>query len=92
MTITLRPDQEKLIAQAMETGAYRDMNEVVERALEMLCIEDELLSDDKEEIADRIERAFAQFDRGEYYSAEESRAEMSRRKAEWLCQRQPQQP
>ena len=40
MTITLRPEQEKLITQAMQTGAYRDPSEVIERALEMLRSED----------------------------------------------------
>ena len=41
MTITLRPEQEKLIAQAMKTGAYQDAGEVIERALEMLRAKDE---------------------------------------------------
>ena len=90
MTITLGPDQEKLIAQAMQTGGYRDMNEVIERALQLLHIEDDWLSNEKEDVADKIERAFAQFERGEYYSADESRAEMARRKTEWLSQRHQQ--
>jgi Arc/MetJ-type ribon-helix-helix transcriptional regulator len=33
MTITLRPEQEKLIAQVMQTGAYQNPDEVIERAL-----------------------------------------------------------
>jgi Arc/MetJ-type ribon-helix-helix transcriptional regulator len=88
MTITLGPDQEKLIADALETGAYRDSNEVIERALEMLRSEDEWLSQHGTEIADKIERAFAQSEQGEVYSPEESRADMAKRKAEWLsgCQ------
>jgi hypothetical protein len=32
MTITLRPEHEKLISQAMQTGAYQSPNEVIERA------------------------------------------------------------
>jgi Arc/MetJ-type ribon-helix-helix transcriptional regulator len=74
MTIRLRPEQEKLIAEAMRTGAYEDPNEAIERALEMLRSEDEWLHDNKQEIADKIERAFEQFDRGEFLSADESRA------------------
>jgi Arc/MetJ-type ribon-helix-helix transcriptional regulator len=87
MTITLGPDQEKLIADALETGAYRDTNEVIERALEMLHSEDEWLSAQKKEIADKLERAFAQSERGEVYSPEESRADMTKRKAQWLSER-----
>ena len=62
ITITLRPEQEKLIAQAIETGAYQNPDEV-------------------------IERAFGQFDRGEFFSAEESQADMEKRKAAWLRER-----
>ena len=62
MTITLRPEHEKLIAQAMQTGAYQSPDEV-------------------------IERAFEQFDRGEFFSPEESQADMEKRKAAWSRER-----
>jgi putative addiction module CopG family antidote len=84
MTITLRPENEELIAQAMQTGAYQSPDEVIERALRMLHSEEEWLLDHKAEIAAKIERAFGQFDRGEFFSAEESQADMERRKAVWL--------
>ena len=32
MTITFRPEHENLIAQAIETGAYQNPDEVIERA------------------------------------------------------------
>jgi hypothetical protein len=41
----------------------------------------------KELIHDKIERAFEQFERGEFFSAEESRADMEKRKASWLADR-----
>jgi hypothetical protein len=47
-----------------------------------------LLPNDNDEAAEKIERAFAQFERGEFFSAEESRAEMERRKAAWLRDRE----
>lgn len=53
MTIILRPEHEELIAKAMQTGAYRDPDEVIGRALEMLHSEDEWLHGQKEEIAER---------------------------------------
>ena len=87
MTITLRPEHEKLIAQAMQTGAYQSPDEVIGRALRMLHSEEEWLLDHKAEIAAKIERAFEQFDRGEFFSAEESQADMERRKAAWFRER-----
>lgn len=83
MAITLRPEHERLVAKAMQTGAYRDPDDVIGRALEMLHSEAEWLQDHKEQIAAKIERAFGQFERGEFFSAEESRADMEKRKATW---------
>ena len=83
MTITLRPEEEKLIAQAMRSGAYQDPNEVIERALQMLHSEDEWLRGNQEEVAEKIERALRRFERGEFFSAVESRADLEKRKAEW---------
>lgn len=85
MTITLRPEHELLIAQALRTGAYQNPDEVIARALEMLHFEDERLQEPKERIHEKIERAFEQFERGEFLSAEESRADMEQRKAAWLA-------
>jgi putative addiction module CopG family antidote len=87
MTITLKPEHEELITQAMRTGAYKSADEVIERALEMLNSEDKWLHDHKEIIAEKIERAFGQFERGEFFSAEESRTDMEKRKAAWLADR-----
>ncbi|MBZ5526148.1 MAG: hypothetical protein LAP21_28340 [Acidobacteriia bacterium] len=86
MAITLRPEHEELVAKAMQTGAYQDADEVIGRALEMLHSEDVWLHDQKEEIAEKIERAFGQFDRGEFLSAEDSRADLAKRKAAWLLE------
>jgi putative addiction module CopG family antidote len=84
MTITLPPEQERLVKQALDTGAYHSPDEVIARALEMLHSADEWLQDHKEEVAEKIERAFAQFERGEFFSPEASRADMAKRKAAWL--------
>jgi len=86
MTITLRPEHEKVVAQAIQSGAYQSPEEVIERALEVLRSEDTWLVDHKNEIAEKIERAFGQFERGEFLSAEESRADMEKRKAAWLAE------
>ncbi len=60
----LKPEQEKFIAEAMETGGYDDAAEV-------------------------IDRAFEQFEQGDFLTAEESRADMAHRKAEWLASSKP---
>ena len=86
MTITLRPEHEHLIAEAMRTGAYQTPDDVIARALEMLHSEDEWLLDQKGIIEAKIERAFGQFERGEFLSAEDSRANMEKRKGEWLAE------
>ena len=79
--ITLRPELEQLIAKAMQTGAYESPDDVISRALEMLHSEDEWLQDHKGLIHDKIERGFARFENGEFFTAEESRADMEKRKA-----------
>ncbi len=84
MSITLRPEHERVIAEVIESGAYENPDQVIERALEVLRSEDEWLHDHKAEVSEKIERAFGQFERGEFFSAEESVAEMEKRKAAWL--------
>ena len=88
MIITLRPEHELLIAEAMRTGAYQNPDDVISRALEMLRTEDEWLQDQKDSIEAKIERAFGQFERGESMSPEESRADMEERKRKWLAEQQ----
>jgi len=53
----------------------------------MLNFENKWLDEHKREIAEKIERAFEQFERGEFLSAEESKAEMQKRKTAWLASR-----
>lgn len=83
MSIRLRPEHEKMVTDALATGAYQDPDEVIGRALEMLQAEDEWLQSQKGEIAEKIERALGQFERGEFLTAEASRADMEKRKAAW---------
>jgi hypothetical protein len=55
--------------------------------LEILKSEDEWLHGYQQEIAEKIERAFEQFERGEFFSAEESQADIEKRKTAWLADR-----
>ncbi|MFN7541796.1 MAG: type II toxin-antitoxin system ParD family antitoxin [Acidobacteriota bacterium] len=84
MTITLNAEQERLIAQAMQAGGYQNVDDVIVRALEILRAEDGFLHEQKGAISAKIDNALAQFERGEFLSAEESRSDMEQRKASWL--------
>lgn len=84
MNITLRPEHEKAILQAIESGAYHSPDDVIARALDVLREEEDWLHENRDEIAAKIDRAFDQFERGEFFSSDESRADMEKRKAAWL--------
>lgn len=84
MTITLSAEQELLIVQALQAGGYESADDVIARALEVLRAEDGLLHEQRDEVESKVNRALAQFDRGEFFTAEEARADMEQRKAAWL--------
>ena len=72
----------------MTRGVRRDNHpdDLIGSALEVLRSEDEWLDEDKTAIGEKIERAFEQFEPGKFFSPEQSRAEMERRKVEWRRQ------
>ena len=84
MTITIRPEHEHLIVQAIQNGCYQNPDDLIARALEVLRLEDEWLDENKTAVSEKIERAFGQFERDEFFSPAQSRSEMEKRKAEWL--------
>ena len=50
MTVTIRPDDEQLIAEVIRTGAYQNADEVIARALEVLRSDEEWLGESKSAI------------------------------------------
>lgn len=54
------------------------------RALEAFQSEEDWLLENRDEIEQKIDRGLAQFERGEFFSSEESRADIDERKAAWL--------
>ena len=84
MAITLKPEHERLIAQAIESGAYQTADDVIAHALAVLQAEDEWLLEHKSEIVEKIDRGLSQLERGDVYSPEQARAELQKRKTEWL--------
>jgi len=89
MTIQLKPEHAQVVSEAVQSGAYPHPDDVIARALEVLRGEDGWLHERKDEVAEKIERAFGQFERGEFFSSDESRSDMERRKTEWLNKQQP---
>ncbi|HEY4085692.1 MAG TPA: hypothetical protein VGM43_07120 [Bryobacteraceae bacterium] len=87
MTINLTSDHEQLIAEAIKAGTYENSDQMIQRALEVLRAEDRWLEENRTTIDAKIDHALAQFQRGECFSAEESRKDMESRKAAWLSKR-----
>jgi Arc/MetJ-type ribon-helix-helix transcriptional regulator len=65
MSITLRPEHERLVTDALRSGAYETADQVIERALEMLRSQEEWLHENCQAIDARIRRGLEQLDRGE---------------------------
>jgi len=89
MTINLKPELQQLIQQDIERGAYQSVEESVERAVQMLHDEEELLWENKDAIHREIGRGLAELDRGEGISGDESRARLQEKKADWLNRPRP---
>ena len=84
MTIQLKPELEALIQKDVERGAYQSIEEFVERAVQLLHDEEELLLETKEAIHEKIGRGLAQLDQGEGIPGDVSRARLQEKKATWL--------
>lgn len=82
MPITLRPEHEQLIAEALGSGAYRSPEEVIERALELLCQRDAWLAENRA----KMEEGYAAARRGELIDGEQVRARMEEKKRAWLAE------
>jgi len=88
MRIELKPEHAQVVNEALQSGAYSHPDDVIARALEVLREEEGWLHDQRDRVSEKIDRAFGQFERGEFLTAEESRADMEQRKAAWIKNRQ----
>lgn len=84
MNITLDPEHEKFVNEAIRSGAYSDPREVIGRALEVLSSEDEWLRAHSKAIDEKIGRGLAQLGRGEGIPGEEVRTRLQERKTDFL--------
>jgi Arc/MetJ-type ribon-helix-helix transcriptional regulator len=85
MTIDLKPEQQRVIDLAVRSGAYRSPGEVLDRAFEIireqLDLEDWMF-EQREAIAARIQKGFAQAERGELIDGDAAVEMLRRRRAE----------
>ena len=81
MTVTLRPDHERLIAEALRSGAYQSSEEVIKQALELLHERDAWLAENRA----KIEEGYASAQRGELIDSDRVRAQMEEKNVSgWL--------
>jgi Arc/MetJ-type ribon-helix-helix transcriptional regulator len=73
MSISLDRVNEERIQREINRGHFRDPQEVIARALDLLEAQEEWLLENKAEISRKIEASFEQMERGEYVSGAEAR-------------------
>ena len=83
MTIQLRPEDEKLIAERLRSGVFGSAADVIHDALASQDYEARWLARNKQRLNEKIARGIAQLDRGESVTAEEARARLGERKRRW---------
>jgi antitoxin ParD1/3/4 len=87
MTINLRPEQQRVIDLAVQSGEYQSPAEVLDQALEIireqLDLEDWMV-EQREAVAAHIETGFAQAERGELIDGDAALEMLRQRRAERL--------
>ena len=81
MSVTLNPEQERIVNEKLKAGHYRNVEEVLTRALEMLQGQDSWLEENRDAISEKISRGVAQLDRGEGIPGDQARERLQAMKA-----------
>ena len=87
MVINLKPEQQRVIDLAVRSGAYHDPGEVLDQAFEIIreqLARQDWMLDQREDVAARIEKGFAQAERGELIDGDVAVAMLRQRRAERL--------
>jgi Arc/MetJ-type ribon-helix-helix transcriptional regulator len=85
MTIDLKPEQQRVIDLAIRSGAYRDPDEVLEQAFEIIREQldlDDWMLGQKEQVAAHIAAGFAQAEGGELVDGDAVVGILRKRRAE----------
>ena len=87
MTINLKPEQQRVIDLAVQSGAYQSPAEVLDQAFEIireqLQLEDWMV-EQREAVAAHVERGFAQAERGELIDGDVAVEMLRQRRSERL--------
>jgi hypothetical protein len=81
------PKPKPSFGRASRAGAFASPEEVIERALEFLSVEEEWLAENHDEIAAKVQEGWDAARRGELTDLTQGRANLQRKKEEWLAQR-----
>ena len=85
MTLTLDPATEQRLQQELATGQYREPNQLIAHALDLVQAEREQAEDwllrNKDAINQRLDESFAAAARGESYSLEDAQRILTERRA-----------
>ena len=73
MTITLKPEDQELIRKRLVDGVFQTAEEIVHRALETLDAQEAWVRENRDAITAKIDRAHAEFERGEGIPGDEAR-------------------
>jgi Arc/MetJ-type ribon-helix-helix transcriptional regulator len=87
MTIELKPEHQRMIDQAIQSGAYREPGEVLDQAFEIIREQlrwEDWLVEQREAVAARIAKGFAQAERGELMDGDTAVEMLRQRRAERL--------
>jgi Arc/MetJ-type ribon-helix-helix transcriptional regulator len=82
MTIELKPEQQQLIEEALQSGGYHNSQDVIGQALEMLRQRDEWLIANCQAIERKIQTGLAELDRGAGIPEDELDVYLTRLKAQ----------
>jgi|tagenome__1003787_1003787.scaffolds.fasta_scaffold16917670_2 antitoxin ParD1/3/4 len=88
MIIELKPEMEALIQRQLASGAFASPEEVIQRALEFLSVEDWLI-ENRDDLSAKIQEGWDEATRGELIEADQVRANMQRGKQDWTKQHRP---
>lgn len=87
MAIDLKPEQQRVIDLAVQSGAYQNPSEVLDQAFEIireqLQLEDWMV-EQREAVAAHIEKGFAQAEQGELIDGDDAVEVLRQRRAERL--------
>ena len=83
MQLNVPPDLETLINKRLSSGGYRNVEDVLRRALEAQDAEESLTGEERRALSAHIEEGYLQAERGELMDGAQARREIQEMKDDW---------